>query len=134
LAATVIVPVVWAASLFGYCGVYSTVTGQEFALGAGAVGWIPQYTSQPQGRWVVFSESFPDGPHVQWLPALLRSPVPHSYAMPLWVPWLALAGLACWRWRADQMPPAHACCGCGYDRSGLAVGVQCPECGMVPTQ
>lgn len=54
-------------------------------------------------------------------------------AIPLWAPaCLALMATAvAWRVdaRARRREQPHLCSKCGYDRTGLAVGSPCPECG-----
>lgn len=57
--------------------------------------------------------------------------------VPLWIP-LVVTGLpACilgrLEWRARQALRVWRCA-CGYDRRGLAMGAQCPECGAVPAR
>jgi hypothetical protein len=48
-------------------------------------------------------------------------------------PVLLTVGLAALLWYADRgRPGPFACKKCNYDRRGLPVGVNCPECGTVP--
>jgi predicted RNA-binding Zn-ribbon protein involved in translation (DUF1610 family) len=52
--------------------------------------------------------------------------------VPLWTAFLAAAAPAAVLWRINRRADAAAvgrCAACGYDLSGLAVGVACPECG-----
>jgi hypothetical protein len=44
--------------------------------------------------------------------------------------WLTTGGLR--RWRRARRRERGLCLSCGYDRSGLASGAACPECGSVP--
>ena len=59
------------------------------------------------------------------------------YAAPLWpAPTLSLT-LACIAWYLDTIARRRArlnlCRKCNYDRTGLAVGAVCPECGNLST-
>jgi hypothetical protein len=48
--------------------------------------------------------------------------------VPLWMPFVAIAGLTAYLWRRDlRVLPGH-CGQCGYNLTGNASGV-CPECG-----
>jgi hypothetical protein len=73
-----------------------------------------------------------DWPCVQWLPEFERFGARFSLAVPLWLPWLAVAGFTVWRRRADRLIVPQACNTCGYDRRGLAADAKCPECGTTP--
>jgi hypothetical protein len=54
--------------------------------------------------------------------------------VPLWVPAGVAMAAAAGAWRLDALARRRArvgfCCGCGYDRAGLAAGAVCPECGV----
>ena len=56
--------------------------------------------------------------------------------VPLWIPTLCVFSAAAIAWRLDTVArrreDAHLCPKCNYDRTGLAIGAVCPECGMVP--
>ena len=63
----------------------------------------------------------PDGRVYTWTRGFVR--------IPLWVPWIAAAGVTVCVWRRPRAP--GTCRGCGYSLEGLA-GVSdaaCPECG-----
>lgn len=54
-------------------------------------------------------------------------------AVPLWFPLLIVLGVGGWAWRQEILANRRArvglCKTCGYDRTGLALGSVCPECG-----
>ncbi len=57
--------------------------------------------------------------------------------IPLWFPTLMLLVLSVASWRFDTLAHRRArqnlCPKCNYDRTGLAAGAVCPECGRLPT-
>jgi len=59
------------------------------------------------------------------------------FTIPLWLPALLSLSATAAAWRADckslRRARAGLCAGCGYDRSGLAFGAVCPECGKPVT-
>ncbi len=58
---------------------------------------------------------------------------PWSFRIPLWAPLLLAAGVSTAAWHLDTLARRrankHLCPKCTYDRTGLAVGAVCPECG-----
>ncbi len=59
-----------------------------------------------------------------------------NFILPLWIPaLLTLASTArAWYWDtlARRRAKLNLCPKCNYDRTGLAAGVVCPECGTIP--
>ena len=55
------------------------------------------------------------------------------WIVPLWAPFLLAAGATVLAWRLDTLARRRAragfCPKCGYNRTGLAPGAVCPECG-----
>ena len=63
----------------------------------------------------------------------------HSqFFVPIWMPIAASLLLTAWAWRLDTLARRRTrlnLCptgGCNYDRTGLAAGAVCPECGKLP--
>jgi hypothetical protein len=73
------------------------------------------------------------GPHPLWLWLEWKK---HALDVPLWAPIAIVLGIVAVRWLRIAIahwraPPGH-CRKCRYDRSGLASGTVCPECGTAP--
>jgi hypothetical protein len=49
--------------------------------------------------------------------------------VPFGVAFTAMAGVA---WIRAGVPDPNRCERCNYDRTGLARGTPCPECGLIP--
>jgi hypothetical protein len=73
-----------------------------------------------------------------WLPMLRRVGSRMVMHVPLWIPLAMTALPAGFLWRADRQRRAllkrGGCPNCHYDRTGLAAGAPCPECGRAPTK
>lgn len=50
--------------------------------------------------------------------------------LPLWAPFVLLAGSTGWLWYRGERHLAGSCPRCGYDVSGIASSA-CPECGLI---
>ena len=68
-----------------------------------------------------------------WLPVVQRIATVGGAScwyvgVPLWLPFLALAGPTAMLWHRDRRPPPGHCRNCGYNLTGNTSG-RCPECG-----
>ena len=70
--------------------------------------------------------------HLEWFRGPVRQP---ALCIPLWIPFVAFAIITAGVWRLDTLARRRArvgkCLTCGYDRTGLASDVVCPECGTL---
>jgi hypothetical protein len=131
VAAAAVLPVVWWASL--YRGVTFVDAPRAWCTGVGRgvfrVASDPALGNWPGPAWSTGNNS-PRGP----LPVILMPEIKNlapgwRIDIPLWMPWLCIAGFTAWRFRADRVKPPHLCRRCGYDRRGLDAAAACPECG-----
>ncbi len=87
---------------------------------AGAAGW----------RCYVFPAL------LNWKPEFGYSVGYWEFVLPLWIPVAISLTLTATAWRLDALARRRArvgfCPKCNYDRSGLAAGTVCPECGALP--
>ena len=132
-ALTLALPPVWAASAFGNLYYDFGQSGYSCGLAFGSVALSSKPPGPSPSGWEIHLYPRPVRPSVEWLPQVVRRGPYSAVVVPLWLPWLAIAGLTIWRWRADRLIVPHACSKCGYDRRGLAMDAKCPECGTVPT-
>jgi hypothetical protein len=118
-----------------------TVGDQYFGLAKGAVFWVPLPPASPSPS-VLYAD--PRQSHYYaaaitldaarsegrwWHLEIEKSRVLISF----WPLALLPATAAAFLWYAERRRfGTGACAGCGYDRSGLPVGVKCPECGKKP--
>ncbi len=62
---------------------------------------------------------------------------PRGGLIPMWFPTSMALAVTATAWRLDTRARRRAllnlCAKCGYDRTGLAAGAVCPECGRLPT-
>jgi hypothetical protein len=124
----------WIASNWMYFGIVSeagafsglkngrVIIGQDEGL-----KWADSDTAfWTESSWPTQMASKPGG---IWQPA-------DGVVIPLWPisVGLLLGTVAAWRTARHARPSAflHACRECGYDRTGIAVGALCPECGASP--
>jgi hypothetical protein len=95
---------------------------QGGAQGAVNAGWFGGYLESGLRWWVDWDNT------------------PRSWAIfvPLWLPAIAALVVTTLAWRLDTLARRRAklnLCptkGCDYDRTGLAIGAACPECGKTP--
>ncbi len=137
VAATVLLVVVWVGSGWGWIDFRAA---NDFKLGV-SQGRVELSTAQDKLHWEE------PGLHGECLPWYLMRWSPEWYlGKPLWtlyIPvWMITAAvflLTALAWRLDTLARRRArlnLCptgGCGYDRTGLAAGAECPECGRLPT-
>jgi hypothetical protein len=138
LAAAVLLAWVWGASVLWYTRYEANSGSYIIDLGAGTATGCFGLSSGPEVPYLPgwsFQRYRYDGyPILGWNFQFRCNPAGTYVVLPLWMPWLLIAGLTAWRFRADRLWSPHACAKCGYDRKGLAAAVQCPECGTVPSR
>lgn len=68
-----------------------------------------------------------------WLPEWKTEPSSVAVLIPFWAPACLTLSASLTAWRLDvaawRRIRAGTCARCGYDRTGLAAGTACPECG-----
>ncbi len=151
---TVLLVVVWVGSGWGYAAwrgasgfgasIYAgrvTLTRQNdmksgVIIGEGLLGRGTSYNPWviPTGIWIAAKEpGRMDGKTY----FRLRSFGDTSWSAPLWPLMSALILVAVCLWifgaRGTRHIAANLCPKCNYDRTGLAAGAVCPECGRLPT-
>ena len=135
-AVTVLLVVVWIGS--GWWGLqWRSASGYITWVGAGCycLNWFPpdQRKAQYYG-WDCTTYPY----EFHWWGHWLSTSQYLFFAVPLWIPTLAFALLTAAAWRLDTLARRRAklnLCptgGCNYDRTGLAAGAVCPECGKLP--
>ncbi len=150
-AVTVLLVVVWIASAWfmlewGNRGGWHTVlSGGEWIISyAGPAdpaspsdlpGFVGRRLPSAQYYWPVgFYFTWHPKPQLSWLLGWYG-----QWFVPLWIPVLFFGMLSALAWRLDTLARRRArlnLCptgGCNYDRTGLAAGAVCPECGRLPT-
>ena len=112
----------------------ATLTHETRPLFGGQNGWHAEsVVSPPPG--------YPGYQRWYWKPAYWRTYYPWetSWSVSLWAPSLAAGFFASIAWAAEILARrrarrwVHLCSNCRYDRTGLAAGAVCPECGRPPT-
>ncbi len=86
--------------------------------------WV---ASDPEARWRW---------GIAWQPDAAHLFIPRSFALPLWLPFLATAVPAAFFFspaRSFLRRRAGLCPACTYDLRGLPAQSQCPECGHAPS-
>ncbi len=80
-----------------------------------------------------YSVTLPTWTSRKWMTGLFKGAI----VIPLWLPAVAVAATTSVAWRLDTLARRRArvgfCLKCNYDRTGLAAGAVCPECGRLPT-
>ena len=129
--ATVLLLILWAVSGWWAAG----WVGPSWYVGL-SPGLV--YISFADFKAIVTGEGFCHAPvamgaHWEWLPEFYNGPVELAMLIPIWM--LALATLCisiiAWRMEINACRLLNPCHACGYDRTGLASGVVCPECGTL---
>ena len=87
--------------------------------------------SRTQGVWAFDREAVGlDWPTARWWPSISQSAWITMLVVPLWLPFGLLALPTAYLFYSDARRRAPGLCPkCRYDRSGLAAGAKCPECG-----
>jgi hypothetical protein len=135
-AVTVLLVVVWIGS--GWWGLWwwskggdcaaiamgSAIIGtQDYPVPANAAGFNVEHSSTTNFRWWLWSAEH-------------TGPTTWQLYIPLWLPMLASLLVSAVAWRLDTLARRRArvglCPKCNYDRTGLAAGAVCPECGAAP--
>ena len=137
-AVTVLLLVVWLGSAW-WMMLWSSPTCEVRASGGLLHLWTgPRGHTMPGYFSVLSIGSFPSSPGwFSWCRFVVdRSSRSFGLDFPLWIPivvWLVPTARA---WRLDTLARRRArlnlCPKCNYDRTGLAPGAVCPECGQLP--
>jgi hypothetical protein len=134
-AVTVLLVVVWVGSGW-VCAEWIRANGNDVYLEAGKLGMRvigdPKWANAPVGVQFGFT-CF----EVVWGVHWSASPgVPSYLYIPLWLPSCLISVPTILMWRLDTLARRRAklnrCAKCDYDRTGLAIGAVCPECGSAP--
>ena len=85
----------------------------------------------------VYQMDWSFGPLHQVWGAGVASPVtPGTFGLPLWAVVAPITSITALAWRLDararRRTKLNLCPKCNYDRTGLAAGAVCPECGSTP--
>jgi hypothetical protein len=111
-AVTVLLLMVWVAALFWPFG-WGGPPGRAVSFSGGQLMWGKAYTFEGGRDWGIET----------------------TFPVPLWLPAVAMLPPTLIAWRLDataRRSPVNACRKCGYERTGLAGDVKCPECGAAP--
>jgi hypothetical protein len=114
--------VAWVCSLRWWFGYSCGTQDPTIFVAHGTAGFDDPSVVFQRGWYAIKT---PRGVEVVWRP---RSDL-RSYAIvPLWCPFVLIAGITAFLWWRDRrLPPGH-CRKCGYNLTGNVSGV-CPECG-----
>ena len=130
---TVLLVVVWVGSTsvsgglppLGNCGIVVKQGRAQIIVGVPLSELPREYLTERRGMLLAFQwDSLPRG-------AVLFVPV--------WAMVLVAMGTTCWAWvldaraRNELAVRMNLCPKCNYDRTGLAAGAVCPECGAATT-
>ncbi len=130
---TVLLVVVWIGSEWGGIG-YLSQSGSGFEIAAGSIyfsfrAWLEPYST---GGWQLSAHS---GGFDRW-PSWRGDSQLWWLRLPLWIPFVAMLLATGAALRLDTLArrraKLHVCPKCNYDRTGLAAGAVCPECGAGP--
>jgi hypothetical protein len=134
-AVTVLLAVVWIGSRwFGAVVWYREARYVELAAGEA----LFKSDGSGPGDWLLTLEPFSHQGRFSWRFEWSDEGLHGWYvSVPLWFPVVALAILTGAAWGADLAVRSRErlgrCPKCNYDRTGLASGIVCPECGEKPT-
>ena len=132
-AVTVLLVVVWIGSGWQRLGWQSPPFDCGLARGALQVCvWEPQ-SRRDAFLWLTGPIEFRWLWQRWWIAREDRAPFGVMYILPLWIPTAAALGITAAASRLDTLARRRArvglCPKCNYDRTGLAAGSVCPECG-----
>ncbi len=128
---TVLLVVAWVGSGFRYLG-YGTPSGYGVELSYGWM-WISHELPRPQRIGLYFID--PKRVHYYgWWFDRYNVKGEWGIAIPMWLLCMSLSFPTGVAWRLDTLAPRrrarlNLCPKCNYDRTGLAMGAVCPECG-----
>jgi len=136
---TVLLVIVWIESAWACIG-YLSEWGAGFGIDGGVLyAALPKWTGEYAGTswqdcecgWM-WGEA--DAPKLRWSGSWQRgSSFWFAFDLPLWIPSLLCTAGTIFAWRLDDIARrrvrAGFCPKCDYDRTGLAAGAVCPECG-----
>ncbi len=132
---TVLLLVAWASSgaVYVLLGLYERCVigfhSGEFIVDS--AHWFAPFAGVDAGRYLGHGFTWPNS----WLPHTGRSQYGRSIAIPLWMLVLLALSVTVAAGRLDDIARRRAklnlCPKCNYDRTGLAIGAVCPECGAV---
>ncbi len=128
---TVLLAVVWIGSAWWAISWYRQ-RGISFIVVNGCLD-VEDRLGRPWPTELLGWEVRPHDPHFRWsLDWASRSSV-WLISVPLWMPLALSVIVTAAAWRLDTLARRRArmnlCPKCNYDRTGLAAGVVCPECG-----
>ena len=133
---TVLLVVVWVGSGWGGFGWYDT-SGRGFYIQFGGVGCVSTSFRLPLEMigWCYWVCSYSQ---VNWWPRLSFGPgTDWILLIPLWMPAVLAMSICVGAWQRERLAhrraQTHLCPKCNYDRTGLAAGAVCPECGAATT-
>ena len=138
---TVLLVVVWIGSgWFTHTSCFRT--GQIIMVGSGGFccGEMDDL-SRIDSAQLAAAEQMMSGWHAfsfEWMPSEVRAGGVRLFSYPFWIPLIASALATATAWRLDTLArrrraKLNLCPKCNYDRTGLAVGAVCPECGVATT-
>ena len=134
-AVTVLLVAVWIGSGWFNLG-WDSKAGSMVYICMGRLGIASFSGPDPPGMthgWQAYFSAF----ELQWWFECDGNDAWWSLQTPLWMPTCAALILTTAAWRLDTLARRRArvgfCPKCGYDRTGLAAGAVCPECGKLPT-
>jgi len=117
------------------CVLYDAwVSGLRLTAESGLRRWVVQRTGRLS--WGLANPLQLTGLADKWHGGVLYDSGPgyRFFGLSLVYPILAASMLAALLWHTDRRRfGPHQCANCGYDRAGLSVARECPECGTVPT-
>jgi len=133
-AVTVLLVVVWIGSAWRELGWY-TARATNVHIAGGQMGFLyfsgkGSSSAQPGLHWEPVNWPF------KWWFFWVHNAYYTSLMIPCWLPLACVLPPTVVAWRRDTLARCRAklnlCPKCGYDRTGLAAGAKCPECGAVP--